>query len=334
MSSAEQTPPHETLWKATLASLLQRRFICKYFAQLDAEFAVLCEPQYAADMADRVAGLRARHAARPSWQINHQFENLIALGLRAPIIKQRSVVYRERLLALAGITADAPLARAFDLAPEDDIETQRARLLGTLSEVQRLRHVRSEFERLRNRLFLVCMVCGLCFVGFFLSLYLLDASSPFFHQAGVQVTAAGLLGGYFSVLLRFGGLRWCLDYNANYHQVDRLFWNIAVSFALSLFEGAVGAYLLYTLFLAGAVQGSLFPDFGDALKHLHSFGGNAQPSIKELLGTLPSSPTDTAKLLVWSVLAGFSERLVPDIFTALAQQRTASRVSATAPSAS
>ncbi|HEX6242604.1 MAG TPA: hypothetical protein VFZ61_16940, partial [Polyangiales bacterium] len=217
--------------------------------------------------------------------------------------RQRCCMYRQRLRQLL---EDCPqeLHAAFDGVPADaPPEMQRSAMLGMLSEIQRLRHVRSEFERLRNRLFLVLALLGMLFVLFFVVTPRLGVS------VSVHVVMAGVLGGYFSVLLRLGAMHFRDEYNINYHQVDQVFYNVLVTFALALFEGGVAAHLLYTLFVSGVVEGNMFPHF--KLPNPYE--------VTDLLDALPTSPGDAAKLLMWSVAAGFSERLVPDVLNGLAK---------------
>ena len=69
--------------------------------------------------------------------------------------------------------------------------------------------------------------------------------------------------------------------------------------------GAVFATLLFLAFVGGLVQGSLFPAF-------RSFGS----SDVSWFGLL-FFPSDWARLMVWSFIAGFSERFVPDLLNNL-----------------
>jgi hypothetical protein len=78
--------------------------------------------------------------------------------------------------------------------------------------------------------------------------------------------------------------------------------------------GAIFSQVLYLIFLAGLLQGDLFPafyipPFGDVPtdERFHQF----------LLGTYPKTGVDFAKLLFWSFVAGFSERFVPQLVNAM-----------------
>lgn len=294
-----------------LLSLGRRRFSAKYFAQLDAEFEGLCPPAYKQQVASEVAELRLAHEKRTSWELNHRYEYILNAGIPESVLRQRCSMYRERLKHLLGDCPREVLAAFDDQPAGTPLEDVRSALLGSLSEIQRLRHMRSEFERLRNRLFLVCALVGVAVVLFFML-------STRFMTVSMHVVLAGILGGYFSVLLRLGAMQFRDEYNHNYHQVDRFFYNVLVTFSLALFEGAVGAFLLYTAFLGGMLEGSIFPSFSDGMLH------QATHKVSDLANALPSSPSDTAKLLVWSVAAGFCERLVPDVLNGLTKDRTSS----------
>jgi hypothetical protein len=288
-------------------SLTQTRFICTYFSQLEIEYQALCSPEYRAQTAAAVGALRAEQQRRPSWAINHRFEYVVMDGLPPTILRQRSEIYRERLSRLLGSERVAAVEQSFALPDDAPLEVQRTLALGMLSEIQRLRHVRSEFDRLRNRLFVCLLLAGSLFGAFIACMLMHNWLPPVTH-----VIAAGLMGGYFSVLLKLGALRWCLDYNTNYHQVDRLFWNLVCSLALSMFEGAVGALVLFTIFLAGLLKGSMFPEFPNI-----EFDG---VDLSKLWWLVPTQPAEAAKLIVWCLLAGFSERLIPDFLSGLAKQ--------------
>jgi hypothetical protein len=79
---------------------------------------------------------------------------------------------------------------------------------------------------------------------------------------------------------------------------------------LSPISGSVFAVLVYVLFISGLMTGPLFPSFLPATSTA-VFG---LPSLHSLY---PEHVSDFGKLLIWSFLAGFAERLVPDILDRL-----------------
>lgn len=275
------------------------------------EYEALCPAAYREQHANRVSQLRAQHAAQPSWETNHRFEYILVQGMVPAILQQRVAIYRQRLRVLIGSETAEALGHAFELPKDASTEALRDVALGLLCEIQRLRHVRSEFERLRNRLLVSMLTAGALFGA--LCFYLLAHAwlAPIAH-----VLSAGLLGGYFSALLRLGALHWCMEYNANYQQVDRLFWNLLWSLGLSMFEGAVGALVLFTIFVAGLLKGNIFPEFAT--------GELTGVNLSTLWWMVPPNSEQAAKLLVWCILAGFSERLIPDFLSTFSKRLEAS----------
>ncbi len=78
--------------------------------------------------------------------------------------------------------------------------------------------------------------------------------------------------------------------------------------------GAIFSQVLYLIFLAGLLQGDLFPAF-----YIPPFGDvPTDEKIRQfLLGTYPKSGVDFAKLVFWSFVAGFSERFVPQLVSTI-----------------
>lgn len=78
--------------------------------------------------------------------------------------------------------------------------------------------------------------------------------------------------------------------------------------------GGIFALILYVAFLSQIVTGGLFPQL--AIPHFH------QPPTTEDMrrffsDTYPATGVDMAKLLFWCLVAGFSERFIPQIISKL-----------------
>jgi hypothetical protein len=315
--SASRDAWNPDLLSQVALALQGRRFAAKYFAQLDIEYESLCPSEYRQATEALVSSFREDNGKHPNWVLNHRYEYTVMAGLPREILRQRVAVYRERLVALVGASDEGFLKSTFPCV-EDDTEVERSSALGLLSEVQRFRQLRTEFDRLRNRLLFWALILAVPLASMFVHLALSqEPSGQSDPLRGVAV--AGLFGGYFSVLLRLGALRWHLDYAVNFQQVDKLFWNLAATFCLSMFEGAVAALILYAIFAAGLVKGPLFPIIpvsGTGVDtQLHGSVSDVVPAGR--LWNHFGEP----KLIVWSVIAGFSERLVPDFLSALQQER-------------
>jgi len=80
--------------------------------------------------------------------------------------------------------------------------------------------------------------------------------------------------------------------------------------------GGILALLLFMIFVSGLLKGDLFPVFVPDI--------DPNPAFKEnffILFEIHGGPTDYAKLIFWSFVAGFSERFVIDVISQF--QRTA-----------
>jgi hypothetical protein len=109
------------------------------------------------------------------------------------------------------------------------------------------------------------------------------------------VVFAGTFGALVSILRRIQTM--ALDGNSDTNLVELERNSSSISYSPLL--GAVFALLLLFMFMSGLLSGSLFPKPSDA--HTHIF-----------LGCVPSSCGELAKLIVWSFIAGFAEKFVPD----------------------
>jgi hypothetical protein len=124
----------------------------------------------------------------------------------------------------------------------------------------------------------------------------------------VYVFGAGLIGGFVSIQQRLPAIQL-----AEIRELSRS-W---LSILLIPVNGGVFALVLMLMFIAGLLEGALFPkytavpiDHGDLLNSFANW----------LAYTFPEQGRDLAKLFFWSFVAGFSERFVPQII-----RRTAER---------
>ncbi|MES2105095.1 MAG: hypothetical protein V4634_13840 [Pseudomonadota bacterium] len=118
------------------------------------------------------------------------------------------------------------------------------------------------------------------------------------------VLFTGLLGGLLSVQQRYQSAS---DEGDPVHNITVLQWG-NFSVLISPFSGALFAAIFYVVFVAGLVKGDLFPDFS----HLSSQKPGSRYFSEFFTYATPNSIVAYAKLIVWSFIAGFFERLVPD----------------------
>ena len=142
----------------------------------------------------------------------------------------------------------------------------------------------------------------------------LFSHSPAFGLA--MVGLFGVLGAYFSRIIRFQTEVATLGFDevTNIYQSNLLY--------VRLMCGLVGAVIFYFLLRGGILAGGIFPNLSnisigeqvvwkagiDGMSPVHGQDGKLVPSGLTILAPTP----ELAKLIVWSFLAGFSERLVPD----------------------
>lgn len=87
---------------------------------------------------------------------------------------------------------------------------------------------------------------------------------------------------------------------------------VTLQIYVSPFVGGVFAIVLYGIFMSGFVQGSFFPAFAAVEKPFTTFREFAASAM-------PATNADMAKAIVWAFIAGFSEGLVPNMITKIAE---------------
>lgn len=143
--------------------------------------------------------------------------------------------------------------------------------------------------------------------------HLLFSSEPGFGLA--MVATFGMLGAYFSRLMSFQQKLAELSFEdvINLYQ-----WRMLM---LRVLYGMIGAIIFYYILRAGLLGGTAFPDLsrisiGEQLVWKAGTNGIAPTNGGDKFepsGLMILVPTaELSKLLVWSFIAGFSERLLPD----------------------
>lgn len=105
----------------------------------------------------------------------------------------------------------------------------------------------------------------------------------------------------FSSVMAFGALGAAISVISRTHSTAPTSEGVSVIELLSIQTiGAVFAFILSLMFMGNMIAGSLFPTWDPFFRIIYS-------------------PAAFAKLLVWSFLAGFSERLVPEVLVNLSR---------------
>ena len=119
---------------------------------------------------------------------------------------------------------------------------------------------------------------------------------------GGGVFIAGMVGGFISSLSRGIDAPETTNAPLDFLLVQRIG---------HLLLGGILAFALYLMFMANVVSGELFPNFPSLdVDSFKDFVKNSKPSDR----------IDYAKALVWGVIAGYSQKFVPNIFDSLVER--------------
>ena len=163
-------------------------------------------------------------------------------------------------------------------------------------------------ERIRRNIIHWAVLSMLCYtIGWAIVLYLLYQAGFGFVAVLATVLYAGILGGFISSQRRMQMIPTEGDpLNSIYElQSGKYFlW-------FSPLTGAVFAVVLMVLFIGNVLNGVVFPAF-EMFPFSPPSQGAAPQSWYFLSHLLPKTSVDYGLLFVWSFIAGFAERFVPD----------------------
>jgi hypothetical protein len=285
-----------------------------YLNLLIAEFKSLrdvCVDEKAKDLAQEVIS-NAEAGETMTWGDAYMLDTAIAQMLPTEYLHQRAWCLEVKYRDAVG-NADAYDAFKKDESPHlvgEKDDHLRARIQNMIRELYRLytvidcrENMREEIsESSRKTLFIVFVVlAGFWIVEFVLHSLHYDNLANSFDYGGVWglVFTAGAIGGVLSLQRRLQSLP---RHGESLSDLVELSGRMTVKFSPII--GGIFAIVLFLLFASGLVQGDLFPQVAsrDGVANFVAFIGKVPPT----------SVIDWGKLLVWSFIAGFAERLVPD----------------------
>jgi hypothetical protein len=253
----------------------------------------------------------AKSSARPddlTWGDIFLLENIV-FSLQPPeVVNRNAWIVRERLREIACPTVFQKYVES-NFPRESDTPAKFALLRADLTRVLDVLHWYYSLipmrERLRKSLTLRCITYVVLYTAVLAGIYILcyHYKAEFFAMiAGVLYW--GILGGFVSSQRRMQRIPNDGDPLLTVFELDSAGYYLWLSPLL----GATFAIVLFLMFVAGILEGSIFPTFYSPSTH-HRAG---LTFFTFTWTTLPISGADYARLFVWSFLAGFAERLVPD----------------------
>jgi hypothetical protein len=260
-----------------------------------------------------------------TWADLFLLEKFILSNQKGSVLKRRTWFLRDKYRELAGTRSyDAYLLSAppNENAPnldEGDLRADLDRLLAALHWSYSLTPIRERIRTgiARSTSFLLgcwlVLVCGL--------VWLFASQGETLIATLLLIMLFGAIGGFVSLQRRVSNVPSDGDPLVSILQLE----NASASAYLAPLSGAIFAVLLYVIFLGKLVGGTIFPEVTAFNFYLGTVGWTSP------LGADPV--TQYGKLLVWSFIAGFAERFVPDALDRLVtrgqQSMTGSSASST-----
>ncbi len=275
-----------------------------YFNLLIGEFhslRSLCSDSRATILAEEIVN-KASAGSVMTWGDAYALDDAIAQMLPLEYLHQRAWCLENRYRDAVG-KADAYDAFMKAEAPHLLNETEdhlRARVHNMIRELYRLYTVISCREDMREKLSSEARWTLLCILG---AVAVFSVLAYFFVHSFTNiwgiVFAAGATGGLLSLQRRLQNLP-----TSGESLSDLVELSGGMTIKLTPIIGGTFAVVLFLIFCSGLAIGPLFPKFSDT--------ATASGFIDFAVTLRPQSNAEWGKLLVWSFIAGFAERFVPD----------------------
>ncbi len=295
-----------------------------YFELIDTEYRLLPPAPETTDPNRKEAQAIRERVTNPGGTIRMQdvldFERVVARILandsaQEQLLRRRALLLRERCRQVLTVAEFVAFEAANPVVPADkpihEVLAYIEALLDVLHHVYVLVPMR---ETTRTRCSLYVLGWTLVALAIVYLVYRFHKDDKDGIPSIYPVVIAGAIGGFVSVQQRIqsvppdgDALQRMLTLE---HGVPSLF--------LSASMGMVFAVLFYALLVAGyAPQAHLLPQIGTDFGPTGPPGTFGFETFMKSCG--PLTAADYAKLLVWAFLAGFAERLVPDVLNRIAR---------------
>jgi len=301
----------------------------RLFEQLKAEFEVNANDTAEANRARQKAlEIVARYTSDPSQLTGGdvlEMDLLLMEMASKEELKARAPGLRAKYVELGG---SSPGPELNDEIPDSEIPRLRAQVKSYL----RFLHWTYVFgpirERLRMRFIHRAMwVVVLTTIIWGVVLWMTRTQDKPFLGLLATVVYAGMIGGTVSATIRLGDIPTGGDPLSSIHTLR----NTKSILYFSPMLGGIFALVLLLLFVGGVFEGVIFPKF---VKLTMATTGAAAPNKWTFMNSLlPERSVDYALLFLWSFIAGFAEKFVPDALDRLVRRAKQDEAEPPAPGA-
>lgn len=288
-----------------------------YFDHLSAEIRSKPSEAFDKDLKDVIDDLlKKRQDHSLTWNDLYTFDLILSRLLTLERLAREVWSLRSRYRDIAGLREyEAYLAsKPPDPAGQVEENALRADIEYLLGEIY-LRYAITPInqmvsDRISKRVTIVILIgVGIILLVVLLNVMGVSQSRP---ATLLPVLFVGAMGGLLSMQQRYQSISREGDPIDNISELtqgwSRLF--------LPAISGAIFAGLLYMMVIGGLLQGDLFPAIPKTPENPEGVG-----LLDLLQHGRPDSSSSYAKLIIWSFLAGFAERFVPDTLSGFISKR-------------
>jgi hypothetical protein len=299
-----------------------------YFDHLTAEFQSNPNQTISQELRQVVDDLlKKRQDQSLTWNQLYTFDLILSRLLPPERLAREVWNLRARFRDVAGLNLyEAYLAsKPPDLAGQTEEKALRSDIEYLLAEIYLRYAITPVNERARDRIsthIMFGILAGILLIVVAIVMNNFMPERQTLSATLLPVMFIGAMGGLVSMQQRYQNVSREGDPIDNISQLtqnwSRLF--------LPAINGAIFAVLLYMIIRAGLVEGQLFPKLQEATEE-KQLGIQLKTLFTE---GKPASAIEYAKLIVWSFLAGFAERLVPDTLSQLISKKDVDKKKAAA----
>jgi hypothetical protein len=259
------------------------------------------------------------------WGDIFLLENVIFAIQPPEVLERNAWIIRERFREITCSTIYDKYVQS-GMPKEADTPEKLAVLRADLRRVLDILHWHYSLipirEHIRKQLTSNCILWVFLYtVALGCSLFFLRKDEHSFLAMVICVLYFGIIGGFVSSQRRMQNIPTDIDPLISIFGLDTAGYYLWLSPLL----GGIFAIILGLMFVGGILKGTVFPDFyptGTKVLMVRSlFKGFA-------FQALPTGTEEWAKLFIWSFLAGFAERLVPDNLDRLSAKLGANKATA------